>query len=96
MLVFHIAPENEEMEIALPTMLFDRTAPAQSCCFADFSVVKVDLIIFGMLVLVAYFMMPIAGLDLLATAALFTAESSTVNFVNVCTSDDFTKSAASG
>ena len=60
------------------------------------TLVKEDLIINGMHVLVAYFMLPIAGFDLLATAAHLSAESSTVNYVNVCTADDFTKSAASG
>jgi ribulose-bisphosphate carboxylase large chain len=43
-------------------------------------------------VLVAYIMKPKAGYDYLATAAHFSAESSTGTNVNVCTTDDFTKS----
>merc|ERR1711956_56441 len=43
-------------------------------------------------VLVAYIMKPKAGYDYLATAAHFAAESSTGTNVNVCTTDDFTKS----
>ena len=42
--------------------------------------------------LVAYIMKPKAGYDYLATAAHFAAESSTGTNVNVCTTDDFTKS----
>jgi ribulose 1,5-bisphosphate carboxylase large subunit-like protein len=37
-------------------------------------------------------MKPKAGYDYLATAAHFAAESSTGTNVNVCTTDDFTKS----
>ncbi|CAE8648024.1 unnamed protein product, partial [Polarella glacialis] len=40
----------------------------------------------------AYIMKPKAGYDYLATAAHFAAESSTGTNVNVCTTDDFTKS----
>ena len=47
-------------------------------------------------VLVPYFLMLFAGYDFLATAAHFTAESSTVTYVNVCASDDFTKSVVTG
>ena len=46
----------------------------------------------GKHVLVAYIMKPKAGYDYLATAAHFAAESSTGPNVNVCTTDDFTKS----
>ena len=46
----------------------------------------------GKHVLVAYIMKPKAGYDYLATAAHFAAESSTGTNVNVCTTDDFTKS----
>jgi ribulose-bisphosphate carboxylase large chain len=46
----------------------------------------------GKYVLVAYIMKPKAGYDYLATAAHFAAESSTGTNVNVCTTDDFTKS----
>merc|ERR1712008_367415 len=46
----------------------------------------------GQHVLVAYIMKPKAGYDYLATAAHFAAESSTGTNVNVCTTDDFTKS----
>ena len=48
--------------------------------------------IWGKHVLVAYIMKPKAGYDYLATAAHFAAESSTGTNVNVCTTDDFTKS----
>ena len=46
----------------------------------------------GKHVLVAYILKPKAGYDYLATAAHFAAESSTGTNVNVCTTDDFTKS----
>ena len=46
----------------------------------------------GKHVLVAYVMKPKAGYDYLATAAHFAAESSTGTNLNVCTTDDFTKS----
>ena len=48
--------------------------------------------LWGKHVLVAYIMKPKAGYDYLATAAHFAAESSTGTNVNVCTTDDFTKS----
>ena len=46
----------------------------------------------GKHVVVACIMKPKAGYDYLATAAHFAAESSTGTNVNVCTTDDFTKS----
>jgi ribulose-bisphosphate carboxylase large chain len=51
-----------------------------------------ELIAKGKHVLVAYIMKPKPGYDYLATAAHFAAESSTGTNVNVCTTDDFTKS----
>jgi len=64
----------------------------QSSRYADLSLVEEDLIRNGKHVLVAYIMKPKAGYDYLATAAHFAAESSTGTNVNVCTTDDFTKS----
>jgi ribulose-bisphosphate carboxylase large chain len=55
------------------------------------SLVEEELIKNGKHVLVAYIMKPKAGYDYLATAAHFAAESSTGTNVNVCTTDDFTK-----
>lgn len=46
--------------------------------------VGVGLIIIGLHVLVAFIMLPIAGYDFLATAAHFSAVSSAVSNVNVC------------
>ena len=69
-----------------------RRALDQSSRYADLSLVEEDLIKNGQHVLVAYIMKPKAGYDYLATAAHFAAESSTGTNVNVCTTDDFTKS----
>merc|ERR1712178_519779 len=64
----------------------------QSSRYADLGMDEADLIKKGKHVLVAYIMKPKAGYDYLATAAHFAAESSTGTNVNVCTTDDFTKS----
>merc|ERR1711977_589944 len=64
----------------------------QSSRYADLGMDEADLIKKGVHVLVAYIMKPKAGYDYLATAAHFAAESSTGTNVNVCTTDDFTKS----
>merc|ERR1719323_1702664 len=64
----------------------------QSSRYADLSLSEEDLLKRGKHVLVAYIMKPKAGYDYLATAAHFAAESSTGTNVNVCTTDDFTKS----
>merc|ERR550514_2326944 len=69
-----------------------RRALDQSSRYADLGLVEEDLISNGKHVLVAYIMKPKAGYDYLATAAHFAAESSTGTNVNVCTTDDFTKS----
>merc|ERR1711972_828221 len=69
-----------------------RRALDQSSRYADLSLVEEELIKMGKHVLVAYIMKPKAGYDYLATAAHFAAESSTGTNVNVCTTDDFTKS----
>merc|ERR1711972_405512 len=69
-----------------------RRALDQSSRYADLSLVEEDLVKKGHHVLVAYIMKPKAGYDYLATAAHFAAESSTGTNVNVCTTDDFTKS----
>merc|ERR550525_2369074 len=63
----------------------------QSSRYADLSLQEEDLLRDGKHVLVAYIMKPKAGYDYLATAAHFAAESSTGTNVNVCTTDDFTK-----
>jgi ribulose-bisphosphate carboxylase large chain len=68
-----------------------RRALDQSSRYADLSLAEEDLIRRGDHVLVAYIMKPKAGYDYLATAAHFAAESSTGTNVNVCTTDDFTK-----
>merc|ERR1719454_344446 len=68
-----------------------RRALNQSSRYADLGLVEEDLIKNGQHVLVAYIMKPKAGYDYLATAAHFAAESSTGTNVNVCTTDDFTK-----
>ncbi|CAK0824873.1 unnamed protein product [Prorocentrum cordatum] len=68
-----------------------RRALDQSSRYADLSLTEEDLIKNGQHVLVAYIMKPKAGYDYLATAAHFAAESSTGTNVNVCTTDDFTK-----
>merc|ERR1712032_648986 len=64
----------------------------QSSRYADLELDEAELIKEGAHVLVAYVMKPKAGYDYLATAAHFAAESSTGTNVNVCTTDDFTKS----
>merc|ERR1719463_198816 len=64
----------------------------QSSRYADLGMDEDELIRIGEHVLVAYIMKPKAGYDSLATAAHFAAESSTGTNVNVCTTDDFTKS----
>merc|ERR1712149_118626 len=64
----------------------------QSSRYADLGMDEDELIRVGEHVLVAYIMKPKAGYDYLATAAHFAAESSTGTNVNVCTTDDFTKS----
>merc|ERR1712159_393547 len=69
-----------------------RHALDQSSRYADLSLDEAELISKGQHVLVAYIMKPKAGYDYLATAAHFAAESSTGTNVNVCTTDDFTKS----
>ena len=69
-----------------------RKALDQSSRYADLSLDEDTLIRNGKHVLVAYIMKPKAGYDYLATAAHFAAESSTGTNVNVCTTDDFTKS----
>ncbi len=66
----------------------------QSSRYADLSLDEEVLIAEGKHVLVAYILKPKAGYDYLATAAHFAAESSTGTNVNVCTTDDFTKSDA--
>merc|ERR1712151_1051638 len=63
----------------------------QSSRYADLSLSETDLMRNGKHVLVAYIMKPKAGYDYLATAAHFAAELSTGTNVNVCTTDDFTK-----
>jgi acyl-coenzyme A synthetase/AMP-(fatty) acid ligase len=68
-----------------------RRALDQSSRYADLSLTEEQLIKDGDHVLVAYIMKPKAGYDYLATAAHFAAESSTGTNVNVCTTDDFTK-----
>merc|ERR1712178_580024 len=68
-----------------------RQALDQSSRYADLSLDEEQLIKNGKHVLVAYIMKPKAGYDYLATAAHFAAESSTGTNVNVCTTDDFTK-----
>merc|ERR1712176_421937 len=69
-----------------------RRALDQSSRYADLSLDEDELIKRGQHVLVAYIMKPKPGYDYLATAAHFAAESSTGTNVNVCTTDDFTKS----
>jgi len=75
-----------------PSSEFAREALDQSSRYADLGLAEEDLIKNGNHVLVAYIMKPKAGYDYLATAAHFAAESSTGTNVNVCTTDDFTKS----
>merc|ERR1719311_872405 len=68
-----------------------RRALDQSSPYANLALVEEELIREGNNVLVAYIMKPKPGYDYLATAAHFAAESSTGTNVNVCTTDDFTK-----
>merc|ERR1711953_1619024 len=68
-----------------------RRALDQSSRYADLELDEDELVKNGKHVLVAYIMKPKAGYDYLATAAHFAAESSTGTNVNVCTTDDFTK-----
>merc|ERR1712134_176677 len=69
-----------------------RQALDQSSRYADLSLSEEELLAGGDHVLVAYILKPKPGYDYLATAAHFAAESSTGTNVNVCTTDDFTKS----
>mmetsp|Transcript_78150 Transcript_78150/g.171342 ORF Transcript_78150/g.171342 Transcript_78150/m.171342 type:complete len:962 (-) Transcript_78150:323-3208(-) len=69
-----------------------RRALDQSSRYCNLSLKEEDLIREGKHVLVTYIMKPKSGYDYLATAAHFAAESSTGTNVNVCTTDDFTKS----
>ncbi|OLP97683.1 Ribulose bisphosphate carboxylase [Symbiodinium microadriaticum] len=80
-----VAPAKKQSSIS-------RKALDQSSRYADLSLDEATLIKNGKHVLVAYIMKPKAGYDYLATAAHFAAESSTGTNVNVCTTDDFTKS----
>ncbi|CAJ1394659.1 unnamed protein product [Effrenium voratum] len=80
-----VAPAKKESSVT-------RQALDQSSRYADLSLDEATLIKNGKHVLVAYIMKPKAGYDYLATAAHFAAESSTGTNVNVCTTDDFTKS----
>merc|ERR1712216_221590 len=73
------------------TTMVQRQALDQSSRYADLSLTEEDLIAKGNHVLVAYIMRPKAGYDYPATCAHFAAESSTGTNVNVCTTDDFTK-----
>ena len=76
----------------MPSSCMTRKALDQSSRYADLTLDEDELIKNGKHVLVAYIMKPKAGYDYLATAAHFAAESSTGTNVNVCTTDDFTKS----
>ncbi|CAE8617611.1 unnamed protein product, partial [Polarella glacialis] len=80
-----VAPAQKESSVT-------RRALDQSSRYADLSLDEEELIKNGKHLLVAYIMKPKAGYDYLATAAHFAAESSTGTNVNVCTTDDFTKS----
>jgi len=64
----------------------------QSSRYVDLSLAESDLIAGGRHVLCAYTMRPKEGYDYGATAAHFAAESSTGTNVEVCTTDDFTRS----
>merc|ERR1711963_1306981 len=75
-----------------PVLSNSQNALDQSSRYADLELDEAELIKEGAHVLVAYVMKPKAGYDYLATAAHFAAESSTGTNVNVCTTDDFTKS----
>ncbi|CAE8657007.1 unnamed protein product, partial [Polarella glacialis] len=91
------ASRRQNRSSALPTVVpvqsaVQRRALDQSSRYADLSLDEEQLIKNGKHLLVAYIMKPKAGYDYLATAAHFAAESSTGTNVNVCTTDDFTKS----
>ncbi|CAE8671661.1 unnamed protein product [Polarella glacialis] len=91
------ASRRQNRSSALPTVVpvqssVQRRALDQSSRYADLSLDEEELIKNGKHLLVAYIMKPKAGYDYLATAAHFAAESSTGTNVNVCTTDDFTKS----
>ncbi|CAE8683950.1 unnamed protein product, partial [Polarella glacialis] len=91
------ASRRQNRSSALPTVVpvqsaVQRRALDQSSRYADLSLDEEQLIKNGKHILVAYIMKPKAGYDYLATAAHFAAESSTGTNVNVCTTDDFTKS----
>ena len=63
----------------------------QSARYADLSLNEADLIASGNHILCAYKMTPVQGYGFLEAAAHFAAESSTGTNVDVCTTDDFTK-----
>ncbi|NBB84563.1 MAG: ribulose-bisphosphate carboxylase [Alphaproteobacteria bacterium] len=63
----------------------------QSARYADLSLNEADLIAGGNHILCAYKMTPVQGYGFLEAAAHFAAESSTGTNVDVCTTDDFTK-----
>merc|ERR1719333_2114539 len=79
-------------KVVAPSSTVAMQALDQSSRYADLGMDEAELISKGEHVLVAYIMKPKAGYDYLATAAHFAAESSTGTNVNVCTTDDFTKS----
>ncbi|TXH70881.1 MAG: ribulose-bisphosphate carboxylase [Thiothrix sp.] len=64
----------------------------QSARYSDLSLDEAELMKNGKHILVAYKMLPKAGHGYLEAAAHFAAESSTGTNVEVCTTDDFTKS----
>jgi len=64
----------------------------QTYRYVNFDLKEEDLIKGGKHVLVAYQMKPKSGYDFVATAAHFAAESSTGTNVEVCTTDDYTRS----
>jgi len=64
----------------------------QSSRYVDLNLKEADLIAKGDHVLVSYIMKPKDGGDFVATAAHFAAESSTGTNVEVCTTDDYTRS----
>ncbi|EGH00066.1 Ribulose bisphosphate carboxylase [gamma proteobacterium IMCC2047] len=64
----------------------------QSYRYVNLDLDEDQLIKLGRHVLVAYIMRPKTGFDFLATAAHFAAESSTGTNVEVCTTDDHTRS----
>lgn len=64
----------------------------QTYRYVNFDLKEEELIKGGKHVLVAYQIKPKAGYDFVATAAHFAAESSTGTNVEVCTTDDYTRS----